>query len=224
MRILLAEDDPFTGEMLTRQLAKEGWSVDWVKDGNEAARLQAENKYALLLLDWGLSGRDGLEICSELRRRGDWVPIIMLTSRDAVADRVKGLEHGADDYIGKPYIFPELSARIRRLVARANLIDAADAAPPDKLVYQLGERAIVAGKEAVHLSGKEAALFELLLRHPDRPVSRKCLAMALWEDKRTPTGAVDPLISQLRRRLEPLKPLCRIENIRGKGFILRLEG
>jgi DNA-binding response OmpR family regulator len=224
VRILLAEDDPFTGGVLAKQLTKEGCTVDWVKDGKDVPRMQAENRYTLLLLDRGLPDCDGLELCSELRGQGDTVPIIMLTSHDAVDDRVKGLDYGADDYVCKPYIFPELLVRIRRLITRANLINAANMSESGKIDYRLSERTIVAGKAVVYLSKREAALFEILFRQAGQPVSRQRLATAIWEDAQASTDAIDPLISQLRRRIEPLKSLCSIENLRGRGFMLRLEG
>lgn len=223
MRILLAEDDPFTGEMLTLQLRKENWSVEWTKDGHDALKLHLENKYDLLLLDWMLPGPDGIEICSLLRQQGDSVPVIMLTSRNAVDDCITGLGCGADDYIPKPFAFPELLARIRSLIRRVKSINAVAAAKTGKFEYYADERAVVADRQIVYLSKREAALFELLLRQESRPVSRERLAVTIWQDKRGSTDAVDPLISQLRRRLEPLRYLCSIENERGSGFVLRLE-
>ncbi len=223
MRMLMAEDDPFTGEMLVLQLTKAGWDVDWVKDGHEAIIMSSSYKYDLLLLDWILPGCDGIEICSLLRRQRNYVPIIMLTSRNTVDDCVTGLNCGADDYIAKPCIFPELLARIQNLIRRTHSIDEAVITNPGTIEYRGGERTIVAGEQVVHLSKKEATLFEILLRCKGQPVSRENLALAIWKEKSVSLAAVDPLVAQLRRRLEPFHFCCSIENERGSGFVLRWE-
>lgn len=223
MRILMAEDDPFTGEMLAMQFIKAGWTVEWSKDGQEALTLCTKNKYDLLLLDWILPGCNGIEICSLLRRQRNYVPIIMLTSRDTVEDCVTGLNCGADDYISKPFVFPELMVRIQNLIRRTQAIDEAISAESSKLEYRSDERAITARGQVVHLSKKEAALFEVLLRCKGQPVSREHLAVAIWKEKPVSLAAVDPLIAQLRRRLGPFRFCCSIENERGSGFVLRWE-
>ncbi|MDF2874231.1 MAG: copR [Sporomusa sp.] len=223
MRILMAEDDPFTGEMLVMQLSKAGWDVEWAKDGHEAITMCSNNKYDLLLLDWILPGCNGIEICSLLRRQRNYVPIIMLTSRSTVEDCVTGLNCGADDYISKPCIFPELLARIQNLIRRSHSIDEAIVTKSGTIEYRCGERTIVARGQLIHLSKKEAALFEILLRCKGQPVSREHLAVAIWKEKPVSLAAVDPLVAQLRRRLEPFRFCCSIENERGSGFVLRWE-
>jgi DNA-binding response OmpR family regulator len=223
MRLLLAEDDLFSGEMLARQLQAAGYFVDWVQAAEEAIKKHRENQYDLLILDWMLPDIEGMDVCRQLRADGDYVPIIILTSRVAVVDRVTALTCGADDYMCKPCLFPELLARVRSLIQRANGKEAATVVQLGKLKYCYCEHAIDIGTEKVYLSNHEALLFELLVKHIGQPISRKCVALSIWNNQAISTGAVDPLINQLRRRLKPIQPLCSIKNERGRGYLLSVS-
>lgn len=222
MRIMLAEDDPFTGELLAGRLAQTDWSVTWLQDGAAAFNSHLENNYDLLLLDWMLPGLDGVKICKLLRQRGDAVPIIMLSARDRTEDCVTGLKGGADDYMMKPFFWDELLARIRGLIRRSRPV-VAGPAQYGGIEYHSDKRAVAGDGQMVYLSKKEAALFELLLRQGGRPVARERLAAAIWKDRPVSGHMVDPLISRLRKRLAPLRLPCTISNERGMGFILHLD-
>jgi two-component system response regulator MprA len=148
----------------------------------------------------------------------------LLTALDRVNERVTGLACGADDYIIKPFVLAELLARIRSLVRRAKADDAAVPIRLGRLEYHPDKRAVAGAGEVVYLSKKEAALFELLLQQRGRPVSRERLSAEIWRDKPVSGQVVDPLVSQLRKRLAPLRRLCTVSNERGTGFVLRLDG
>jgi len=169
MRLLLAEDDPMIGASVQRGLRQEGYGVDWLRDGREVEPALATTPYDLLLLDLGLPGRNGLDALIGLRAAGYALPVLILTARDAVADRIRGLDSGADDYLVKPFDLDELAARVRALLRRQ-----AGRADP---VLRLGElsfdpvaRSVRLAGQPVALSARELALLEALLEQPGRPL------------------------------------------------------
>lgn len=214
MRILLAEDDTMIGEVVLDALRAEGWAVDWVKDGAMAETALATAHYDLLLLDLGLPRKDGLEVLRALRARKARLPVLVATARDAVAQRVAGLDAGADDYIVKPYDLDELLARIRALLRRAD-----GRAEP---IYEWGDvainpstREVTLAGQPVSLSAREWAVLEPLLARPGRVLSRPQLEEKLysWRDD-VSSNAVEVYIHGVRKKLGA----GLIENQRGLGY------
>ena len=214
MRLLLVEDDPMIGESVLDLLRGEGYAVDWVKDGEMADTTLDTQTYDLVLLDLGLPKRDGLAVLARLRQRKDRTPVLIATARDALEQRVKGLDMGADDYIVKPYEIEELLARIRALIRRAS-----GRAEP---VYEhLGLRIDPVTHEAqadgqtITLLAKEWAILEQLLARPGVAFSRKQLEDKLysWKDEIS-SNAVEVYIHGLRKKLGP----HMIQNVRGIGY------
>jgi len=216
MRVLLAEDDPMIGASVRQGLRQDGFTVDWVADGRAAELALADGVHDALLLDLGLPKRAGLEVLGAMRRRGDGRPVLILTARDAVADRVAGLDAGADDYMVKPFELDELAARLRALLRRS----AGRAAP----VFVHGEieldpatREVRRNGELVALSAREFALLEALLARPGAILSRAQLEEKLygWSDA-VESNAVEVHIHALRRKLGA----GFIRNVRGVGWMV----
>jgi two-component system, OmpR family, response regulator MprA len=211
--ILVVDDDASIRRMLVRALAAEGYSVDAVGDGGAALASIERSLPDALILDVAMPGLDGLAVSRRLRGKGLAVPVLLLTARDAVADRVKGLDAGADDYLVKPFATEELLARLRALLRRGR--EPEELLALDDLVLDLETRTATRGAAVLSLSGRETDLLELLLRHPRRVVSREQAVNEIWGA--ASLNVVDRYVSNLRRKLgDP--PL--IETIRGVGFVL----
>jgi two-component system, OmpR family, response regulator MprA len=216
LSVLVVDDDPPIRRMLQRTFAAEGYRVEAVADGGAALASVERTVPDLLVLDVAMPGLDGLAVCRRLRSRGIAVPILLLTARDAVPDRVSGLDAGADDYLVKPFAFEELLARARALLRR-------DAEPSellayDDLVFEVSTRSVRRGAREITLSAREAALLELLLRNSRQVISRALALERVWGSQSAATmNAVDRCVSNLRRKLgDP--PL--IQTVRGIGFML----
>ncbi|BCO29204.1 transcriptional regulatory protein QseB [Rhodoferax lithotrophicus] len=216
MRLLLVEDDVMIGESVLDLLRDEGYAVDWVKDGEMADTAIDSQTYDVILLDLGLPRRDGLTVLRRLRQRKDRTPVLIATARDAVSQRVEGLDMGADDYIVKPYELDELLARIRALIRRA-----AGRAEP---VYEhLGisidpvTREVRVNDQPVILSAREWAILELLLARPGMILSRRQLEEKLysWKDELS-SNAIEVYIHGLRKKLGT----SIIQNVRGVGYMI----
>jgi two-component system, OmpR family, response regulator len=221
MRILLVEDEPRMAALLKRGLEDERYAVDISGNGPEGLWLGSEYDYDAIVLDVMLPGLDGFEVCRQLRAMGRWAPILLLTARDAVEDRIRGLDAGADDYLAKPFAFGELLARLRALLRRG-----ARERPAVLVVGDLrldpATRAVTRAGEAVDLTAKEYALLELLMRHPGEVLSRTRILEHVWDFAYDPaSNVVDQYVAYLRRKLD--KPYGRedIETIRGAGYRLR---
>jgi two-component system, OmpR family, response regulator len=220
MRILLVEDDAVLVDGLCRVLQGQGIQVELAHDGIRADQLLQGGSYAVAVLDIGLPGIDGFEVVRRLRARGSGMPVLLLTARDAVEDRVKGLELGADDYLVKPFATPELVARIRAL-ARRN-------APPSgalvagRLTLDVAARRAHVGDKSLELSVREWAVLEYLLQHSGRVVSKQQIVDAIqpWGDDLT-LNAVEVYVSRLRAKLEDAG--VAIRTIRGFGYLLETE-
>lgn len=220
MRILLAEDDTMIGEVVLDALRAEHYAVDWVQDGAQAEAALAATAYDLVLLDLGLPRRDGLDVLRGLRARRQRVPVLIATARDAVAQRVAGLDAGADDYIVKPYDLDELLARMRALLRRAN-----GRAEP---AYEWGDvrivpatREVTRAGQPVALSAREWAVLEPLLARPGRVLSRQQLEDKLfsWRDE-VSSNAVEVYIHGVRKKLGA----DVIQNVRGLGYLAPASG
>jgi DNA-binding response OmpR family regulator len=214
MRILLVEDDRMIGESIRTALRQDGSAVDWVRDGRSAESTLATEEFDLVLLDLGLPQRDGLEVLQAMRSRHDQTPVIVLTARDALADRVAGLDSGADDYLVKPFELEELAARIRAVTRRK--------AGRGEPAVEIGEvrldpsmRQVTRGGEPVVLSAREYAVLEALMARPGAILSRAQLEDRLygWGDA-IESNAVSVYIHQLRRKLGN----DFIRNVRGVGY------
>ena len=218
MRILVVEDEVRLASLLRRALGEEGHAVDLAADGEEALAWIDVAEHDAIVLDVMLPGIDGLAVCRRLRKRRVQTPVLLLTARDAVADRVAGLDAGADDYLIKPFAFAELAARLRALSRR----------PPETLdpVLRAGEvrldpaaRRVWRGEEEVPLPNKEFRILEYLMRHPNRVLTRAMIAEHVWDyDFPNVTNVIDVHIRQLRRLLDDPYPGGLIETVRGAGY------
>ena len=220
MRLLLVEDDRKAARLLVKGLGEEGFVVDVAHTGDEGDEMASVGTYDAIVLDWILPGRDGLTVCRELRGRGVHTPILMLTARDGVRDRVAGLDTGADDYLTKPFEFDELLARLRALLRRSDLTR-----PPvlrvDDLALDPGSRRVVRGGLVVNLTPTEYAILETLMRHAGRVVTRARLAESVWErDIDGLTNVIDVHLSHLRRKIDAGAATPLIHTEWGTGFRL----
>jgi len=216
MRLLLVEDDAMIGASVQSGLRQEGYSVDWVRDGAAAELALADAVHEMILLDLGLPGKSGLELLAALRRRGVTVPVLVITARDAVADRVKGLDAGADDYLVKPFDLDELSARIRALLRRQRG-RASPLIEHGALTLDPATHEVLLDGAPVALSGREFALLHALLEQPGVPLSRARLEDRLYGwDEEIESNAVEVYIHSLRRKLGAEW----IRNVRGVGYLV----
>jgi two-component system OmpR family response regulator len=221
MRLLLVEDNPKLSRAVSRGLRAEGYAVDIAADGEEALMHTGVWDYDLVVLDLLLPLRDGIEVCRSLRERGSWVPILMLTARDGVGDRIAGLDAGADDYLPKPFDFGELLARIRALVRRAPRERPARV-EVGELVIDPATREVLRGRTTVELTAREFAVLEYLARRPREVVSRTELLDHVWDANYSgSTNVVDVHVGHLRRKLQrPSDHGELIRTVRGVGFML----
>jgi len=222
MRILMVEDERKIAEALKKGLEAEGYQVTTAPSGEEGYFCITTEKYDLMLLDLMLPGRDGIEILQTIRKKGITTPILILTGRDTVEDRVLGLDSGADDYLVKPFAFPELLARIRLLLRRGKQEPQHVFALADLELNQLTHRAIRAG-QSLDLTAKEFELLEFLLQHRGQVVSREMLAQDVWQirERSTPLdNVIDVTIARLRRKVDGPFEKKLIRTMRGVGFCL----
>jgi two-component system OmpR family response regulator len=221
MRILLVEDDEILADALYRALVQSAYAVDLVRNGDEADKALSVQTYDLVVLDVGLPGLDGFDILRRLRSRKSAVPVLMLTARDALSDRVRGLDLGADDYVLKPFDLPELEARVRALLRRGQ-----GSSTPDLVYGRLrldsAGRRLFHDDQPVELSARELAVFELLLLKEGRVVGKEHMTNHLygWGDEVGP-NAIEVYVYRVRKKLEPYG--CRIRTIRGMGYLLEFS-
>jgi two-component system, OmpR family, response regulator len=221
MRVLVVEDEARMARLLKRGLEEEGHAVDVAADGPDGLWLAKENPYAAVVLDVMLPGFDGFELCSRLRDDGIWTPVLMLTARDAVGDRVRGLDAGADDYLVKPFSLLELAARLRALVRRPDRAKPAVLAEGDLRLDPAAKQAWRADVE-LQLSPKEFALLEFFLRHPGAVLTRTQILEAAWDFAYDGTSnVVDQYVAYLRRKVDLPFGRHDLETVRGLGYRLR---
>jgi two-component system response regulator QseB len=214
MKLLLIEDDRMVGWALNQCLIDEGFSVDWIDDGDAAVVACSERNYDAAVLDLGLPGRDGMQVLIQLRRLGNMLPIVVVTARESVADRIKGLDAGADDYICKPFDFDELVARLRA-VLRRRAGPAVTVLEHRNLTLNLLTRQAVHRGQLLNLSAKEFALLEILMQRPGIAFTRAQLNDKLYGwDQKVASNTVEVYIHSLRRKLGP----GFIENVRSVGY------
>jgi two-component system, OmpR family, response regulator len=223
MRVLVVEDDPKMAALLRRGLAEEGHGADVAAGGDDAIWMAQAVEYDAILLDVMLPGTDGFEVCRQLRREGVWSPVLMLTARDAVEDRVAGLDAGADDYLPKPFSFSELLARLRALVRRGagerpTVVEVGDLRldPATRRVWRDGAE--------ISLSAKEFALLEAFMQRPDQVLSRDRLLEHAWDFAYEPrSNVVDVYVRYLREKIDRPFGRSSLETVRGMGYRLRAE-
>ncbi len=221
MRVLVVEDEVRMAGLLERALQEEGHAVDVAADGPEGLWLATENTYGAVVLDVMLPGFDGFQFCRRLRESGRWVPVLMLTARDGVADRVRGLDTGADDYLVKPFSLLELAARLRALARRDDRSRPVILAEGDLKMDPATKRVWRAGTE-LRLSPKEFSLLELFLRHPGSVLTRSQIIETVWDFAYDGgSNVVDQYVNYLRRKIDVPFGRRDIETVRGMGYRLR---
>ncbi len=213
--ILVVDDDVPIRRMLDRALRAEGYDVETAADGGEALLAVERSAPDLVVLDIAMDGLDGLAVCRRIRQKGLALPVLLLTARDAVPDRVAGLDAGADDYLVKPFATDELLARVRALLRRGR--DPEELLAHGEVTLEVSTRVVRRGDERLSLSPREADLLELLLRHSRRVVTREQALAEIWQGDAS-ANAVDRCVSNLRRKLGESPS---IETVRGVGFVLR---
>ena len=220
MRILLVEDDRRIASFVAKGLREQAYAVDVVGDGDEAAYKLSINDYDAAILDVMIPGRDGFQVCRELRAAGMSLPVIMLTARDTVRDRITGLDSGADDYLTKPFAVTELLARLRALLRRGRVVRPATINIAD-LVLDTGAQQALRQGRTLALTTKEYALLEYLAREAGRVVSRAEIAEHVWDENFDPlTNLIDVHINRLRRKVDNGFAVKLIHTRRGAGYML----
>ena len=218
MRILIVEDDVVLARGLARILEAEGYAVDAVTSGEQALLAVTQERFDLVILDVGLPGMDGFEALRRLRAAAERMPVLLLTARDAVDDRVRGLDLGGDDYVAKPFAMSELAARVRALIRRSQSQVGPKVVHGPLVLDTVARRAYLAGAP-LELAAREWAVLEVLLARADRIVSKEAIiqAVANWGEELSP-NAIEVYVSRLRAKLEPAG--VRIRTVRGFGYML----
>jgi two-component system copper resistance phosphate regulon response regulator CusR len=223
MRLLLAEDEVHAGEYLVKGLGENGFVVDWVRDGLDAVHHAGASAYDLIVLDIGLPGLDGWSVLKEIRKHNQ-TPVLFLTARDRVEDRVRGLEIGADDYLVKPFAFSELLARVRALMRRGKDRES-DILKMDDLEVHLLRRRVERGGERIDLTAKEYALLLLLMRRRGEVMSRTLIAEQVWDmNFDSDTNVVEVAVRRLRAKIDEPFPRKLIHTVRGFGYVMEERG
>jgi two-component system, OmpR family, manganese sensing response regulator len=230
MRILLVDDEIELTDPLSRILRREGYTVETAYNGTEGSHLTSQGSYDLLILDWMLPEKTGLDICQELRSRGDQTPVLFLTAKDTLDDRVQGLDAGADDYLIKPFELRELLARVRALLRRPPILESSPSPNPEPLtvrVLQVADLELDSKNQlayrqgqAIELSEKEAQLLSFLMRHPGQVLTHAQIQHHLWgsETNQPSSNALAAQIRLLRRKIEVSQEAPLIHTVYGKGY------
>lgn len=221
--ILVVEDDDEMGRLLHRSLGDEGYDATRVADGVQALVAASDREFSAAVIDVMLPGMSGFEVCRRLRETSPFLPIILLTARDAVDDRVRGLDAGADDYLTKPFAFSELAARLRAL-RRRELLVPAKTVTLGRLTIDNHEHSVLLGTTPILLSPKEFAVLRMLGEHPGETVTRNDLLTSIWGSiEHTDANVVDQYVSYLRRKIDPDASRVVISTVRGVGFTMTIE-
>jgi OmpR-family two-component system manganese-sensing response regulator len=220
MRILLVDDEVELTDPLSRVLSREGYGVDVAYDGALGSEMASGGDYDLLILDWMLPKRSGLEICQQLRSQGRTTPVLFLTAKDTLDDRVQGLDAGADDYIVKPFELRELLARVRALLRRSAAVDGSSSQRlrVAGLELDLDNQLAYRDERSIELSEKESKLLEYFMRHAGQLLTHEQIYQHLWEDEQPSSNVVAALIRLLRRKIEAKGEIPLIHTVYGKGY------
>jgi two-component system response regulator MprA len=222
MRILVVDDEPAVRDALERILRLEGFEVQMARDGREAVRSQAAAPADAVLLDVLMPELDGLEVCRRLRDTGDRTPVLMLTARDEVGDRVAGLEAGADDYLPKPFALEELLARLRALLRRSGWMDEREVLRFDDLELDPHSHEVRRGQRLIELTRTEFLLLELFLHHPRQVLTRGQIFDRVWGyDFGPASNSLEVYVGYLRRKTEAAGEPRLLHTVRGVGYVLR---
>jgi two-component system copper resistance phosphate regulon response regulator CusR len=220
MRLLLVEDDSRIARFIAKGLREQSYAIDVVASGEEALYQAAINAYDLVILDVMIPAPDGFTVCRELRKAGQRVPILMLTARDAVEDRIAGLDSGADDYLPKPFEFRELLARLRALLRRTGQSRSPELVVADLLIDTVGQNVSRAGR-AIPLTAKEYALIEFLARNTGRVVGRAEIAEHVWDEQFDPfSNLIEVYVNRLRKKIDGGSATPLLHTRRGAGYVL----
>jgi len=221
MRILVVDDDRRLCAIIKRGLLEEAYAVDLAYDGEEGEYLAEVNPYDLIILDIMLPNKDGIEVCQELRAKKINTPILMLTAKDTVEDRVTGLDTGADDYLVKPFAFSELLARVRALLRREGISKSPELRVRDLTLNTL-TRQVWRGQRPIELTTKEYVILEYIMRHPNVVVTRTMIEEHAWDyDFDSLSNLVDVYIRRLRRKIDTEREDSLIQTVRGAGYRLK---
>jgi len=224
MRLALVEDDERIGEFVYKGLTQDGHIVDWARTGVDGLAQLTSTTYDAAVIDVMLPAKSGLDVIREVRKQKLTTPIIVLSARDSVDDRIAGLEAGADDYLTKPFSFAELVARIHALVRRATTTPGSFVLAYSDVLLDLRTRRVERGGKQIHLQAKEFVLLEYLMRNPERVLSKTMILEHVWEYGFDPqTNVVDVLVSRLRAKLDREFSTKLIHTLRGAGYVLRSE-
>ena len=223
MRVLVVEDERKVAQFTKKGLEEEGYAVDLAFDGEEGLTMALDRVHDLIVLDISLPKMDGLQVLKKLRREKVPTPVLLLTVRATIEDKVLGLDSGADDYLTKPFAFQELLARIRALLRRK-----AEAGPPllrfADLVLDPARRLVTRGEEKIELTSKEFSLLEYFLRNPGRVLSRAMISEHVWDyDFDTESNVIDVYVNYLRRKVDSGREKKLIQTVRGAGYVLKEE-
>jgi two-component system OmpR family response regulator len=225
MRALLVEDDPSIAQFVVQGLREAGFAVDHAADGEEGLVAVTSAPYDVAVVDLMLPKRDGLSLIEEMRRRSVMTPVLILSARRSVDDRVRGLQTGGDDYLTKPFAFAELVARVQALVRRATRSPEATTLTMDDLALDLLSRRVTRNGIGLELRPREFALLEYLMRNAGRVVSKTMILSHVWEYNFDPqTNVVDVLVSRLREKIDRPFEKKLLHTVRGVGYVLRSEG
>jgi DNA-binding response OmpR family regulator len=220
-RVLVIEDEARVRRSLEDGLTAAGFQVQTAGTGDEGSRLATAQPFDCIVLDWMLPGRDGMQILADVRRSGQPSPVLLLTARDAIEDRVLGLDSGADDYLVKPFAFAELLARIRALLRRGRADRETTARAGELELDLLRRQATLAGAE-ISLAHREFEVLEYLVRHKNEPVTREMLGLDVWKEPGYAcTNVIDVYINLLRKKIEAAGRSPRIVTLRGVGYLLK---
>lgn len=223
MRILVVEDDKKVASFIRKGLEEEGYAVDVAEDGETGVHMGLDRLHDLIVLDVMLPKKPGFQVVRELRQNKVATPVLLLTARDTVEDKVQGLDSGADDYLTKPFAFVELLARVRALLrrraeARSPKLQVAD------LVLDPATRSVTRGGETITLTNREFALLEYFLRSPGRVLSRTMIADHVWDyDFDTGTNVIDVYVNYLRKKIDAGRDVKLLHTVRGAGYVLKAE-
>ncbi|MEX2236981.1 MAG: response regulator transcription factor [Dehalococcoidia bacterium] len=218
MRVLVVEDEARIADFISKGLTEQGYAVDVAEDGEQALRFVQAFDFDLVVLDVMIPKRDGIDVCRTMRRHGSQVPVLMLTARDAVEDRVQGLDSGADDYLVKPFAFAELLARLRALARREPAV-AGTVLKVGDLELDTSTRVATRAGVPIELTNKEYSLLDYMMRHPNQVLTRTMIAEHVWNyDFDSTTNVIDVHIRYLRRKIDDPFPTKVIHTARGAGY------
>jgi DNA-binding response OmpR family regulator len=223
MRLLLVEDDPGVLRFVLKGLREQSYAVDTATTGDAALDQTEINTYDLVILDVMIPGPDGFAVCKQLRKAGNRVPILMLTARDGVEDRITGLDVGADDYLAKPFAFRELLARLRALLRRSGELRPPNITVAD-LVVNTASQTVTRGGRRIPLTTKEYALVEFLARHAGEVVGRAAIAEHVWDESFDPfSNLIEVYVNRLRRKIDADLKVPLLHTRRGAGYVFGVE-